>query len=41
MNKSFNKKVLANRIKEQRKLHNLSQNEFAKILHVSQQTIGS
>lgn len=41
MNKSFNKKVLANRIKEQRKLHNLSQSEFAKILHVSQQTIGS
>lgn len=37
----YNRKILANKIKQYRKQKNLNQAELGKILHVSQQTIGS
>lgn len=39
--KEYNRKILANNIKTLRRKKNLNQAELGKILHVSQQTIGS
>ncbi len=39
--KEYDRKILANNLKRLRKEKNLSQAELSKLLHVSQQTVGS